>query len=72
MTCILVSILIFMTKEAWATLNVGRFENKEIRKSSSFNKLNLFSSLDDGLKASKSKYISPFAIPLYIKSKHES
>jgi hypothetical protein len=54
------------------TLNVGRFENKKIRKSYSFNKLNLFSSLDDGLKASKSKYLSPFAITLYRKSKHET
>ncbi len=61
-----------MTKEAWVTLNVGRFESKEIRKNSSFNKLNFFSSLDDGPKASKSKYLCPFAILLYIKSKHES
>jgi hypothetical protein len=32
----------------------------------------LFSSLDDGPKASKSKYLCPFAISLYIKSKHGS
>jgi hypothetical protein len=43
-------MLIFMTKEARATLNVGRFESNEIKKSSSFNKLNLFSSLMMGLK----------------------
>ncbi len=61
-----------MTKEVRATLNVRRFESKEIRKSSSFDKLNLFSSLDDGPKASKSKYLCPFAISLYIKSKHGS
>jgi hypothetical protein len=51
-----------MTKEAWVTLNVGRFESKEIRKSSSFNKLNLFPSIDDGPKAS---ILNTFALLLY-------